>query len=194
MRSTIWSRVPPTFAVLALLAGVSLAAAQTGQRPRVGDVQNLTVITLSLDVGSTGKESKRVTYTPPPGWYVRSHAVHCQRKAGYSSFTVNTVPRDWDFVSEEQVGESYRALLNLAAKAHNYALESKLVREQDLTIKELRKGKSSHHALVVEAVARGEGFLRGPGSVQLTVSAELVYVGTHERLVKAVADARKAAK
>src|SRR5581483_4818578 len=101
----------------------------------------------------TGKESKRVTYTPPPGWYVRGHTVHCQRKAGYSSFTVSTLPCDWAFVTEEQVGESYRTLLHLAAGARDAGLKAKLAREQDLLVTELRRGRSSHHALVVDAVA-----------------------------------------
>ena len=57
-------------------------------------------------------------------------------------------------------------------------------------LNELRKGKSSHHALVVEATAKGEGFLRGGGAIQLTVTADLVYVGTREGLERAVSHAK----
>jgi hypothetical protein len=161
------------------------------QHPRVGEVRKVTVITVSLAVGSTEKEAKRVTYTPPPGWYVRGHTVECKEKTGHSSFTVNTVPTDWVYVTEEQVKESYKALIDLAAQPHHTGLRAKLTAEKEWALSELRKCRSSHHALVVEAVAKGEGFLRSGGSVQLTVTAELVYVGTRESLAKAVAGAKR---
>jgi hypothetical protein len=168
--------------LLALPAGAARAEA-----PSVGAVQRLTVITLSMQVGSTEKETKRVTYTPPPGWYVRGHRVDCVKKFGNSSFTVNTVPRDWTFVSEEKINESYKVLIDLAARAQNAGLKAKFALEQEQLLRELRKVRSTHHALVVEATARGEGFLRGGGGLQLTVTADLVYVGTDESLANAVA-------
>jgi hypothetical protein len=165
-----------------------------GQAPRVGQVQRLTVITLSMQVGSTEKETRRVTYTPPPGWYVRGHRVDCARRLGNSSFTVNTVPRDWTFVSEEKINESYKALIDLAGQAHNAGLKAKFALEQEQLLSELRKVRSTHHALVVEATARGEGFLRGGGALQLTITADLVYVGTDESLSRAVARHRSKLK
>lgn len=172
--------------VAASLPGLAAPClAQTGA-PRVGEVQRLTVITISMQVGSTEKETKRVSYTPPPGWYVRGHSVQCT-EAGHSSFTVNTIPRDWTFVSEDHVTESYKRLLDLAAKAQDAGLKAKLAMEQEQTLIEVRKGRSSHHSLVVEATAKGEGFLRAGGSIQLTVTADLVYVGTRESLAKTVA-------
>jgi hypothetical protein len=167
-----------------------LATPVQAEVPHVGEVQRLTVITISLQVGSTEKETRRVSYTPPPGWYVRGHSVQCKEKTGNSSFTVNTVPRDWTFVSEEQVAESYKLLLDLAGKAHDAGLTTKLTLEQEQTLTEVRKGRSSHHALVVEATAKGEGFFRGGGSIQMTVTAELVYVGTPESLARSVAQAK----
>ena len=65
--------IPFAVVCLAALASPCLAPA-----PRVGEVQRLTVITVSMQVGWTEKETKRVTYTPPPGWYVRGHAVQCK--------------------------------------------------------------------------------------------------------------------
>jgi hypothetical protein len=175
------SRILATL-VLALAPGLASA-----QAPRVGQVQRLTVITLSMQVGSTEKETKRVTYTPPPGWYVRGHRVDCAKRFGNSSYSVNTVPRDWTFVSEEKINESYKVLLDLAAQAHNAGLKAKFDLEREQILSELRNVRSTHHALVVEATARGEGFLRGGGGLQLTVTADLVYVGTEESLAKAIA-------
>src|SRR5262249_23167330 len=170
---------------------VSLASVAAGraldQAPQVGEVQKLTVITISMTVGNTEKETKRVTYTPPPGWYVRSHSVDCTKKAGNSSFTVNTVPQDWAFLSEDKVNESYKTLIDLAAEAQNAGLKAQFAAERDEMLSEIRNVRSTHHALVVDAAARGEGFLRGGGALELTVTAELVYVGTDDSLAAAVA-------
>jgi hypothetical protein len=113
--------------------------------------------------------------------------VDCTKKAGNSSFTVNTVPRHWDWSSEERVSDSYQALIDMAGKAGETGLRARLVQEREQTLTELRKARSSHHALVVDATARGEGFLRSGGCLELTVTAELVFVGTDETLGRALA-------
>jgi hypothetical protein len=174
-----------------LLTTIALALALTtsvqAQAPRPGEVQRLTVITISMQAGSTEKERKRVTYTPPPGWYVRSHRVHCTKKTGHSSFSVATVPQDWGWASEEKVEESYKTLIELAAKARDHGLQARLAVEKGKVLGELRKVRSSHHALVVDATAKGEGFLRSNGIIELTVSAEMVFIGTDDTLYEAAA-------
>jgi hypothetical protein len=174
---------------LTVTALVCAPTAGLARGPKPGDVQTVEVITVSLAVGPAGKEIKRVTYAPPPGWYVRGHRVRCQEKSGLSTFTVNTLPREWAYVSEEQVKETYRALLDVAGSSSDVGLKAKLVAEQERTLAEVRRGSSSHHVLVLEATARGEGWLRGGGTLSLTVTADLVYVGTAEDLARAVADA-----
>jgi hypothetical protein len=171
----------------AVVVGGSVARAEL---PRLGEVRKAQVITLSLQAGSTEKETKQVVYTPPPGWYVRSHEVRCTARTGNSSFTVNTVPRDWAWSSEEKVSESYRALIELAGKADYAGMQARFATERDRILKELRKVRSTHHALVVEATAKGEGFLRRGGGVELTVTAELVYLGTDEALTALLAAQR----
>ncbi len=175
----------------AVAAVLAVAGRVSAQAPNVGDVQRLTVITVSMQVGGAEKEIKQVTYTPPPGWYVRSHTVECVRQTGHSSFAVSTVPREWSWTSEEKVRDTYKALLDLAAKAQDRGLQAELQTEQEQRLSELRKVSVSHHALVVDATARGEGFLRGGGSLELTVTAELVYLGTDEGLAR-MAERRRA--
>jgi hypothetical protein len=155
-------------------------------------VQRVTVVTVALQVGSTEKETRQVTYTPPPGWYVRSHQVECTRKTGNSSFSVSTVPQDWGWSLEEKVIESYHSLINLAARSGNAGLKAKFKLEREQTLNEIRKVRSTHHALIVDAMAKGEGFLRGGGALELTVTAELVFVGTEESLARTVAQHRAA--
>jgi hypothetical protein len=179
--------------------GFSLClVAAGGQPPRPGDVQRLDVVSVSLQVGSTEKESRQVTYTPPPGWYVCGHSVRCTAKRGNSSYSVATVPRNWSWLSEEQVKESYKVLIDLAGKCHSgpavepSELQAKFALERDALLRGLRRVRATHHALVVEATARGEGFLRGGGCVELTVTAELIYVGTKESLEEATSRRRAA--
>jgi hypothetical protein len=172
--------------VVATSAG-TVAGPARGQAPHVGQVQKLQVITVAMQVGSTEKESKKVTYTPPPGWYVRSHSVECSANTGNSSFSVTTVTQNWNWSSEDKIQESYKLLIDLAAKAENKSLTNKLQIERNEALSELRRCQSSHHALVVDATARGGGFLKGGGSLQLTVTAELVYVGTQADLSKTIA-------
>jgi hypothetical protein len=175
------------FTVAAVLTATGQASAQA---PRIGDVQRLQVVTLSLQVGSLETQTRQVTYTPPPGWYVRSHQVDCTAHYGNSSFTVSTVPQRWHWSSEQRARESYRLLLDLAARAQDAGLQARLRQEQDRLLTELRKVRSSHHALVVEATAQGGGLLRGGSGLQLTVTAELVYVGTSESLDRNVTQHR----
>src|SRR5947208_2038699 len=98
--------VPGRNYALVALALVAAASARAGG-PQVGEARQVQVITVSLRVGSTEKESKQAVYVPPPGWYVRSHRVQCPVKQGNSSFTVNTVPRHWSWSSEASLEETY---------------------------------------------------------------------------------------
>jgi len=170
---------------VAILAG-ALTSVASAEAPRVGDVQKLSVVTISMQVGSTEKETRQVIYTPPPGWYVRSHSVHCTAKHGNSSYSVNTMPQNWSWLSQEKAEESYKILIDLAGQSHATQLQAKLVMEQETLVQGLRQVRSTHHALVVDATARGEGFLRGGGCIELTVNAELVYLGTEESLKQTV--------
>jgi hypothetical protein len=163
--------------VAAILAIPQLVLADA---PHIGDVQKLKAITFSMGVGSTERESKRITYTPPPGWYVRSHSVECGRNYGNTFFSVSTLPQHWNCLSEERIDQSYKHFLGLAAQAQNVSLQASLKHEQSRLLNELRMVQSTHHALVLEATVKGEGFWKGGGGIQLVVWAELVYIGTDE--------------
>ena len=159
-----------------------LPGSALAQAPRLGEIQKVQVVTISMQVGSTEQETRQVTYTPPPGWYIRSHQVHCTARHGNSSFTVSTVPRKWDWLSEEKASESCKLLIDVAGKSHAAELQAKCTQQREALLEGLRRVRVSHHALVVEATARGEGFLRGGGCIELTVTAELVYLGMEETL------------
>jgi len=178
-------------ATLVVLVGAAVGLAQ---EPRPGTVQRLPAITVSMQVGSMEKETKQVTYSPPPGWYVRSHVVSCGKKTGNTSYTVSTVPQNWAWGSEAKFEESYKALVEMAEKTGDQGLQAKILTEQRQTLAELRKVMATHHALVVEASVKGEGWMRTGGSLELTVTAELVYVGTTESLCKRLSEHSPAQK
>ena len=173
-------------AAAALVLGF-LTSTSAAEAPRLGDVQKLKVITISMQVSSTEKESKQVTYTPPPGWYVRSHYVECTAKSGNSSYSVHTLPQNWKWLSEDRINDSYKLHIDLAAQAQNVGLQAKLAQERARMMGELHRVRSTHHALVVEATAKGEGFWKGGGTLQLSVFADLVYVGTNDSLESLIA-------
>ena len=163
-----------------LWAVLVLVGPAQAQDPRVGEVRQVRAVTLSVRAGSTEKETRRATYTPPPGWYIRSHAVNCTTRCGHTSFSVSTVPQGWGLRTEEELRESYKVLIDLAGKSHGPGLQAKFALERDALLRGLRQARATHHALVVEATAAGEGFLRGGSCIELTVTAELVYLGTDE--------------
>lgn len=168
--------VPRCLVALAAVLAWSPSLAHA-QGPQPGEVQRFVVITLRLQVGSTEVESRRATYTPPPGWYIRSHCVECTQRYGNSSYAVSTVPAGWVWASDERDDESSRRLVGVAARAHDVGVQAKLRLDRDDVARQARDGSYSHHALVVDATARGEGLFRGASGIELTVMAELVYVG-----------------
>ncbi len=169
----------PIHIIVDLLITAALAPAPAAaQAVAPGTVQTLPVITVSLTVGSTEKEVRRVVYAPPPGWHIRSHRVECTSRTGLASYTVNTVPDDWEWSSDEASAESAKTKAAAAAQAPGAGGQAKAVTESRKVTAEHQHTTASHHALVVDAAARGGGFLRGGAGLELTVYAELVYVGT----------------
>lgn len=160
-----------------LTAALLVPAHASGQPVVPGTVQTLPVITLSMNVGSMEKEVRRVVYSPPPGWHIRSHRVECTAKTGLASYTVNTVPADWAWSSDDAATEAAKSNGTAAAQAHGVGGEGKIVTESRKVTSEHQHTTASHHALVVDATAHGSGFFGKGADLELTVFAELVYVG-----------------
>jgi hypothetical protein len=158
---------------LFLIASGPLAAGE----PIPGEVRIRQVASVSLNVGSLEKESKRVVYAPPPGWYIRSHTVECRSKFGSASYAVNTVPADWSWDATETVSEEAKVRVSGSVKANAPPLQAGASYRIERTTAEQTRRSASHHALVVEATARGTGLFGSDSGVELTVTAELVYVG-----------------
>jgi hypothetical protein len=168
----------------ALLTAVLLAPARATSQPVApGTVQTLPVITLSINVGSMEKEVRRVVYSPPPGWHIRSHRVECTAKTGLASYTVNTVPADWAWSFDDAATDAAKSNANASAQAHGIGGQAQGMTESRKTTTEHQRTTSSHHALVVDATAHGSGFLGKGAGLELTVYAELVYVGVEKEKV-----------
>jgi hypothetical protein len=167
----------PRIAFALLTTSMLAAGPAAGQTVPVGTVQTLPVLTVSLNVGSTEKEVRRVVYAPPPGWHIRSHRVECTSKSGLASYTVNTVPAEWAWSFDDATAEGAKAQAAATAQAHGIGGQAKAVSESRKVTAERQRTTSSHHALVVDATARGSGFLGKGAGLELTVYAELVFVG-----------------
>ena len=161
-----------------VLLTLGLSAARGDEPSAPGTVKRLPVVSLALSVGSTEKETRRVVYSPPPGWYVRSHSVICPKKSGLSSYSVNTVPAGWGWSCDEETTEASRAKVAAGGAVHEARFGGQGAAESDRSAAGRQHVAASHHALVVEVIARGAGWLRGGGGVELIVEAELVYLGT----------------
>jgi hypothetical protein len=180
---------------LALLAVTLLATTPVvGQEVAPGTVKTLPVLTVSLNVGSMEKEVRRVVYSPPPGWHIRSHRVECTSKTGLASYTVNTVPADWAWSSEDAATDSANAKAGATAQAHGIGGQAQGTTESRKVTSERQRTTASHHALVVDATAHGSGFLGKGAGLELTVFAELVYVGPEAPAASARPPLLKAAK
>jgi hypothetical protein len=145
-----------------------------------GTTQTVPVISVSLNVGNMEKETRRVVYAPPPGWHIRSHRVECTTRTGLASYTVNTVPADWAWSFDDAATEAAKANASATAQAHGFGGQASGLSESRKLTAEHQRTTASHHALVVEATARGSGFLGKGAGLELTVYAELVYVGTEK--------------
>ncbi|MBN9121540.1 MAG: hypothetical protein J0I06_20725 [Planctomycetes bacterium] len=158
-------------------AGRSAAADPAAGAPPVGTVQTLPVLSVSLAVGSTGRETKRAVYAPPPGWYVRSHRVVVTNKYGSVAYAVSTVPAGWDWRADEEAASAGRS--NTAGTVSAYKVQGggQLATSRELSAADHHAVASSHHLLVIDAAARGCGFLQSGSGVELTVVAEMVYLG-----------------
>ena len=166
-----------TVSSLFTLASVFGPLASAADAPVVGTVQTMPVLSVSLAVGGTGRETKRVVYAPPPGWYVRSHRVMIANKYGTVTYAVSTVPAGWDWHADEQAASAGRSSTTGAVSAYKVSGGGQLTTARDATAADHSAVASSHHLLVVEVAARGAGFLQSGSGVELTVVAEMVYVG-----------------
>jgi hypothetical protein len=160
-----------------VLVPALFATAARADGPPAGTVRTLPVVSVSLAVGSLDRESKRVVYAPPPGWYVRSHRVVSGNKHGVVTYTVNTVPAGWNWLSDERSRKASRSSAEAMVSTLQSWAGGKAALASDATSTGRQANASSHHVLVVDVSARGEGFFGGGGGVELTVYAEMVYLG-----------------
>lgn len=124
-----------------------------------------------------GKASASSTPRLPAG-YIRSHRVSWTKKQGLASYAVTTIPAHWASSSEEAKGEVAKA--NAEAEGGLNGLKGakgKVAGAKEHAATEKQTQTFSHHALVVDAAVQGAGFLRAGASIELTITAEMVYVG-----------------
>jgi hypothetical protein len=167
--------------IFALVTATAVPEPAIAQPIAPGTVQTLPVITISLNVGSMEKEVRRVVYAPPPDWHIRSHRVESTTRTGLASYTINTVPADWAWSSDESATDAANSKAAATALVHGVGGQAQGFTESRKTTAERQRTTVSHHALVVEATAHGSGFLGKGAALELTVFAELVFDGPEKR-------------
>jgi hypothetical protein len=145
--------------------------------PPVGTTLSMPVLSVSVSAGGSDRESRRAFYAPPPGWYVRSHRVVPARRSGSVAYAVSTVPAGWAWRTEDRAAAEGQSSAAADVSAYKLAAGGRGAVARSATASGLQSGASSHHLLVVEASARGPGWWGGESAVELTVVAELVYLG-----------------
>ena len=170
----------PRFLVRLTSLAVAVAAVPTraADPPPVGAEECIAVLTVSMAVGSFGRDSKWAVYAPPPGWYIRSHHVSVSNRTGYVTYTVSTVPTGWKWESDEQAASSGRGSGSLGLAIPSVVpVGGQAAAARDAAVRDRHANASSHHMLFVEVTAQGAGLLRGGGGADLTVYADMVYLG-----------------
>lgn len=170
---------PDRLSVLVVPAILLVASPAFAREPVPGEVRTCQVVSVALSVGSLEKDAKRIVYAPPPGWYIRGHTVECKSKVGSASYAVNTVPADWSWDASETSWDEtkVRGSASAAAKGVAHPVQAEGGYRVEKASGEQVRRAASHHALVVEATARGTGVLGSGAGLELTVTADLVYVG-----------------
>lgn len=170
----------PLFRVhlLALIAAVSPKSVHAEDRVLpVGSVERVPAVSISLAVGSFESDVKRVVYSPPPGWYIRSHEVKCQKRSGLVSYTVNTVAAGWEWKSSATENGTSRSRVSGGVSSYKFSLGGTGEVEKDAISSGTKSNQASHNAIVVDISAEGGGLFRGGASIDLAVTAELVFLG-----------------
>ena len=136
---------------------LALAARPTmASRPR----PSCSVATSVQVVPSKAQVSAR-SCAPPPGWYIRSHSIVCTKKEGLASYTVTTVPAHWVSTAEETSSSIGKATGDVDAALNAFkTVKAKISGSKEQAATEKQSQSFSHHALVVEAVVQGGGWLR----------------------------------
>ena len=170
---------PDRLSVLVVPAILLVAGPGIAREPVPGEVRTCQVVSVALSVGWLETDARRIVYAPPPGWYIRSHTVECKNKVGSASYAVNTVPADWSWGASETSWDEtkVRGSASAAAKGAVHPVQASGSYRVEKASGEQVRRTASHHALVVEATARGTGVLGSGAGLELTVTADLVYVG-----------------
>ncbi|HEY1188156.1 MAG TPA: hypothetical protein VGE74_10890 [Gemmata sp.] len=156
---------------------VPCAPCSPNELPKVGTVRTLPVLSVSLTVGGTGREAKRAVYSPPPGWYVRSHRVQVSNRYGTVTYAVSTVPAGFEWRTDEQAASAGKSSTGGTVSAYKVSGGGQFATVRDATATDHQALATSHHVLVIDVGVRGSGFLQSGSGVDLTVIAEMVYLG-----------------
>ncbi|MCC5610489.1 hypothetical protein LC612_28000 [Nostoc sp. CHAB 5834] len=122
--------------------------------------------------------SLSAVYTAPPGFVILSvqTVVHSSNNGSRS---VSVLGSNLSLITETDITEVYNQFINVAVSKNDQQLKGNLEQKMNSHINELRKYQSTHNVIeaIVKASTHGNIFDRKRGWEEISVFAELMYLG-----------------
>jgi hypothetical protein len=150
-------------------------------REKVTAISHLRVVA-NWSGSSARSESASAVYNPPPGFVVISTEtiVHNSNNGGRE---VSVMAGGLNLTVETELHKVYDSALDLAGALNDNQLKGRLEYKRNEHVRELRRYQSSHNTVfaVVRARAHGHVLDRKRGWEEISVTAELLNLGTPDK-------------
>lgn len=129
-----------------------------------------------------GADTQSCTYNPPPGWVLVSHRVVVHSSSN-GSRSVSTLGEGLNFMSEVEMRDAYRSVLDAAARKGDKGAQLKIKDQYDSHAADVRRFRTNRNTLQAVASARSHGdcFDRKGGWEDISVWARVRYLGQPTR-------------
>ena len=133
---------------------------------------------LKVRSGNTDSDAGSATYQPDPGWAISNFSVSVNTDFGETSKSISYVQANSVLVTDQEIQQTYDLLINAALQKglDNYAGQFQVDRTKALNARHTIA--STNRGIVAEAHCSGQGLFGGGASLDFSIFADEVYVGT----------------
>ena len=153
----------------------------------IGEVEKVTAIshfrvTASWDGSRAKTEQDDSIYTPPPGFVIKQIEV-IVHSSNNGSISVDVIGGGLELITEEILDSAYDEAFEIALRNNDKELEGKLKDKKEYHSRELQKYSSNMNVLKahIKASAHGSTIDRKRGWQEISVIAEIMYLGTNDK-------------
>jgi len=135
-------------------------------------------VTASWAGTSARSENASSLYTPPPGFVVLNTETRVH-SSNNGSRSVNIIGGGLNLITETKLEEVFDAAIDFAGQQSNDTLRANLSERKRQAVSELRKYSANMNTIqaIVSARAHGSPFDRKRGWEEISVEADLLYLG-----------------